>query len=213
MKLFAQMLRFPLTLLVYTMEAFVNAMRDAERSTDQTIKSVLGGVTQALGDAPGSQTVSTDSGLSGAHVIDSDYSTTHKEAIKMADQDLGGEDLKYVSYSILFTKADLEATLEKQDEDLVNYATNGGSYGGLKITHFFEKVALRKIPRPPVWIDNGYPENADPNDPYIWKLPLEDEKYVTFIYQVDRRLDKNDPNYPKEQVKVLKEIRDKLKKI
>lgn len=128
----------------------------------------------------------------------------------MSDQDLSAEDLKYVSYSILFTKADLEATLEAQEEDLVNYSTNGASYGGLKIAHFFERVARNEVPRPRVWIDNGYPENADPNNPQIWRLPQEDEKYVTFIYHVDRRLSKNDANYQKQQVKILTQIRDRL---
>jgi hypothetical protein len=47
-------------------------------------------------------------------------------------------------------------------------------------------------------------------DDFNWTIPDQDRRYVTFIYQVDRRLDKNDPNYPKEQVAVLKQIRDRL---
>lgn len=126
----------------------------------------------------------------------------------MADQDLSGNGLKYVSYSILFTKPDLEGTLERQQEDLVNYSTNGESYSALKIAEFFEQNAAGQVKRPQIWIDNNYPSDAV--DDYHWKIPSADRKYVTFIYQVDHRLDKNDPNYPKEQVTVLKQIRDRL---
>jgi hypothetical protein len=125
----------------------------------------------------------------------------------MSDQDLSGPDLKYVSYSILFTKPDLEATLEHQEEDIVNYSTDGASLGALKIAEFFGKVRDKKFPRPKLWKENGYPEGASDNN---WEIPDEDKKYIQFIYKVDRRLAKNDPNYPKEQVKVLKEIRDRL---
>src|SRR5260370_11209288 len=124
-KLLAQMLRFPLTVFASTMEAFVNVMREIQKATDQTIGAMVGGVASA------------DSHLTGGVIADDASKATLKEESKMSDQDLGGADLKYVSYSILFTKADLEVTLEQQEEDIVNYSTNGGSYGALKIADFF----------------------------------------------------------------------------
>ena len=205
-KFFAQMLRYPLTVFVQPMEAFVNVMRDVQKATNQTIDAMVGGVAQAVGTAPGGGSGSTDSHVTGGVMADANQ-TTRKEDRKMSDQDLSGADLKYVSYSILFTKADLEVTLEQQAEDIVNYSTNGGSYGALKIAEFFKNLGKNGMNRPQVWIANGYPEGAGPK---INTLPEEDLKYVTFIYQVDRRLDKNDPNYPKDQVKVLREIRDRL---
>ncbi len=194
--LFAQMLRYPLTVFVQTMEAFVNVIRDMQKATEQTIGAMVGGVGSA------------NSHLTGGVIADGANQTTRKEEGKMADQDLSGTGLKYVSYSILFTKPDLEGTLEQQQEDLVNYSTNGESYAALKIAEFFGRNAAGAVPRPQVWRANNYPSDAA--DDNHWTIPEEDRKYVTFIYQVDRRLDKNDPNYPKDQVKVLREIRDRL---
>jgi hypothetical protein len=210
MRFFAQMFRYPLTVFVYSMEAFVSAMRDVQKTTDQTIDAMVGGVAQAVGTAPVGESGSTDSHLSGGVIADDANQTTRKEESKMADQDLSGEGLKYVSYSILFTKPNLEATLEEQKEELVNYSTNGGSYGGLKIAHFMQRVAKGEVPRPDEWKEPGSLYPPGDTGQYITKIPKDDEKYITFIYQVDRRLDKNDPNYPREQVKVLTEIRDRL---
>jgi hypothetical protein len=207
MKLFTQMLRYPLTVFVATVEAFVGAVREIQKTTEKTIDTMTGGVAQALSNSPGVQGGSPNSQMTGGVIADDANNATLKEESNMSDQDLGGTDLKYVSYSILFTKADLETTLEQQEEDLVNYSTNGGSYGALKMSDFFKDLEKNGRNRPSVWKENGYPENA--GDKYF-SIPDEDLKYVTFIYQVDRRLDKNSPNYPKEQVTVLKQIRDRL---
>ncbi|HEU4386684.1 MAG TPA: hypothetical protein VFV34_02725 [Blastocatellia bacterium] len=214
MHFFSQMMRLPLKAFAYTFEMFVKTMQGLQRMADQSIDAMENGMTQTLGggfggDAPAvniaAESVLAEIGSKQAEITTDTFGQEERE---MSDQDLSGDDLKYVSYSILFTKPDLEATLEEQKEDLVNYSTNGGSYGGLKIAHFFGKVSNKKVKRPQVWIDNKYPENAKGD--YEWTLPQDDEKYVTFIYQVDRRLLKGDANYPKEQVKVLKEIRDRL---
>lgn len=126
----------------------------------------------------------------------------------MMDQDLGGDDLKYVSYTVLFTKRDLEAPLEREQQDIVSYSTNGGSYGALKIAKFMRKVAQGRVRRPSVWKENDYPPGAE--DDTHWEIPDEDLKYITFIYHVDRRLPRQEAEYDKDQVGVLKEIRNRL---
>src|SRR5260370_41299842 len=102
-KLLAQMLRFPLTVFASTMEAFVNGTREIQKATDQTI------------GAMGGRVASTDSHLTGGVIADDASKATLKEGSKMSDQGLGRADVKYVSYSILFKKADLEDTLEQQE--------------------------------------------------------------------------------------------------
>lgn len=200
-KVFTQIFRFPLAVFVYSMEAVLNALRDIQRTTDQTLDAMAEGFTHTGEKA-------TDDHLTDGVNSKDDRQTTDKEEREMPDQDLGGTGLKYVSYSILFTKPDLEATLEQQQEVLVNYATNGESFAALRIAEFFERNAAGEVRRPAVWRENNYPANAI--DEFHWRIPDDDRRYVTFIYQVDRRLDKGDPNYPKEQVRVLKEIRDRL---
>lgn len=206
-KVFTQILRFPLAVFVYSMEALLNALRDIQRTTDQTLDAMADGFTRTLVNERPGEKAADDHLTAGVNSKD-DRQTTDKEERKMPDLDLSGTGLKYVSYSILFTKPDLEATLEEQREVLVNYSTNGESFAALRIAEFFGRNAAGQVRRPTVWIENGYPENAV--DDFHWNIPEDDRRYVTFIYQVDRRLEKGDPNYPKEQVKVLKEIRDRL---
>lgn len=69
-----------------------------------------------------------------------------------------------------------------------------------------EKVAKQQVPRPSVWRDNDYPPRT--KDERNWTIPEDDEQYIKFIYYVDRRIPKSDANYPREQVKVLRQIRD-----
>ena len=125
-------------------------------------------------------------------------------------QDLSGNDLKYVSYSILFTKRDYEAVLEQQVDDLVNYSTNGASYGALKVSDFFGRLHKGEIKRPPLWRELNYPPGEKKDDPILRYIPEEDKKYVTFVYQVDDRLPKSDREYEKEQTRALEDIARKV---
>src|SRR6476661_6539735 len=123
-KVLTQILRFPLTVFVYSMEALVIALRDIQRTTDQTLDAMIDGLTRTLVDECSGEKAADHHLADGVNSKD-DKQTTYKEDRKMPDLDLGGTGLKYVSYSILFTKPDLEATLEQQQEVLVNYSTNG----------------------------------------------------------------------------------------
>jgi hypothetical protein len=187
LKLMGQMMRLPFTALIYSFEILMRTVRGMQRMTDQGFETLAGDV-------------------------DQNRQTTREEEIVMwDDQDLSGDNLKYVSYSILFTKRDLEATLEEQTQDLVNYSTNGGSYGGLKIAKFMKKVFDGEIPRPAIWRENDYPDDAV--DETHWKIPEEDEKYITFIYHVDRRLDRQASDYEKQKVEELRRIKESINKV
>lgn len=125
----------------------------------------------------------------------------------MTGQDLGGDDLKVVRYRIIFTKRDYEATLY-EGEETVSYPTDGGSYGGLKVAQFFRRVSLHQISRPQKWIDANYPPNTTSNTD--WEIPDEDQRYVTFLYEVLGRIEREEAEYDKQKVKILGEIRDRL---
>src|SRR5262249_34821708 len=73
-------------------------------------------------------------------------SSSFRENDTMDDQDLGGDDLKVVRYRILFTKPDLEVTFREKQE-LINYPTNGGSLGGLKVGQFMGQVEKGEVDR------------------------------------------------------------------
>jgi hypothetical protein len=205
MTLMGQMMRLPVTALVYSFEIFIRTMKEMQRMADQSFEAVAGDIKLKSSDVPQYE---YSSGISGTGTDVNNQPTREEGSVMQDDQDLSGEDLKYVSYSILFTKRDLEATLEEQKQDLVNYSTNGGSYGGLKIAKFMEKVSKSKVKRPTVWEENDYPDDAV--DDYHWTIPEEDEKYITFIYKVDRRLNRQEADYDKQKLDALKGIKSSI---
>jgi len=190
------------------MDAMFNIMAEFQRMTSQGVDSVTRGVTLTRDSASSSGGVLTWDAAGSAPELGTALvqQGPQKEERSMADQDLGGDDLKYVSYSIIFTKRDYEATLKGQTQELVDYPTDGGSYGGLKIANFFTAVSLGQVPPPPEW-GNRYPP---PSDGPGWKIPSDDQKYIKFIYWVDSRLPRSEADYEKRQAEALEAISRKI---
>lgn len=183
--LFAQTLRLPMAAFFYSLEWMIRA-----------VQSVQDGARAPAATYPPNPAAA------------SQPSQPTQEGCKMDDdQDLSGDDLKFVSYAILFTKRDLEATLEECREEVINYSTNAGSFGGLKIAKFMGKVAAGKVKRPRVWIENKYP---DAKGEYGWELPEGDERYVTFVFKVEKRLDRQAADYDRQKVQALQGIHSTL---
>ena len=220
--LIGQMLRLPFVAFSYSMEMFAKTMQGITRMADQSIGSIVGDGTQTSADKGSERKPGGESATSANQgAISDSAATTEKEKSKMGeqnfgrDQDLSGDDLKDVSYSIIFTKPDLEATLKPDTVELLTYSTNGASYAGIKLVEFFGSLQKNPIQRPEIWISSGYPLDETGKAPtgreWHGYLPPEDRKYIEFVYWVDRRVSRNAANYDKEQVKVLREIRDELK--
>jgi hypothetical protein len=208
MQFLNQITLLPLAALLYSMEMFVKTMQGIQEIAGQSIKALANAATQTLDAAPTSERDLTSDGA-GDPIGDSDQNaqriTRGGERQVERQDDLGGDDLKYVSYSILFTKRDHEATLQQEREEIVDYLTNAGSYGGLKIGEFMRS----RFPRPRSWIENGYPQAIPRNqmdvDPAT-EIPAEDRKYITFVYRVSQRLAKNAEDYDRRQARALEEI-------
>lgn len=128
---------------------------------------------------------------------------TNKENYMSIDQDLSGDDIKTVVYSIFFTKRDLEAPLKGLTEDVVNYATNAASYGGLMISKFSAKGEFK---RPQRWKDANYPKPNSPDDLHVSDIPDEDQRYITIDFKVVNRFAKGDADYQKRQTIALEGI-------
>ncbi|HXD33084.1 MAG TPA: hypothetical protein VN643_18325 [Pyrinomonadaceae bacterium] len=205
MILMGQMMRLPVMALVYSFEIFIRTMKEMQRVADQSFDAVAGDLFQKGNDPP---VLSSESATGETGTDLNNQSTREEESVMWDDQDLSGDDLKYVSYSILFTKRDLEATLEEEKQDLVSYSTNGGSYGGLKIAHFMKSVSEGTVERPPQWKNSGnnYPPGATGD--YITEFPTEDERYITFIYSVDRRIPRSEKDYDRDQIRALQGIKE-----
>jgi hypothetical protein len=184
------MVRFPTTVIITGVEAVRKVLQEVQQLFDPETGN-------KHSEHPPSHPVGT--GCSAQNIQKEDYS--------MTGQDLGGDDLKVVRYRIIFTKRDNEATLF-EGEETVNYPTDGGSYGGLKVADFFQKVLEHKIHRPQKWVDANYPPNAPSNTD--WQIPNDDKRYVTFLYEVLGRVEREEAEYDKEKVRLLGEIRDRL---
>ena len=208
-----QMMKLPLAIFVYSLEMLTKTMQGMRSMTDQGIDTIIGEVTQTLGGTRRSEVTLTEhmSDIPASHSAKAISQTPQKEDRSMPDSDLGGDDLKYVSYSIVFTKRDYETTLLSEQQELVDYATDGGSYGGLKIAEFFERVGRGDplIPRPTKWSEEpNYGVPAHPSPGQTWEVPQDDRKYVKFVYHVDRRLPRGEAEYERDKVRILREIRD-----
>ena len=137
-------------------------------------------------------------------------SSTERRQDCSAETNLAGDEIKLISYSILFTKRDAEAILQPEREEIVDYATSGAPLAGIKVAEFFEHLHRDGIPWPPAWKErpsDQYPEIGQ----RIRRIPEEDLKYVDFICEVRERRAKAEPAYDKEQIEVLRKIKDTLK--
>ena len=118
-------------------------------------------------------------------------------------RDLSGEAPKFVTYSIVFTKRDFEATLQHEREEVVDYDTDGGSFGALKVSEFLHSLNDR-LSVPHEWRD-GAGGRPGPDEEYGYlpsieedgvgtysNIPDEDRKYIRFLYAVTCRMQKPD---------------------
>lgn len=132
------------------------------------------------------------------------------------DQDLSGDDLKYVVWTVVFTKPGFESVLEPQQSDLVNYSTDGTSFAAIKIARFLERARHGKASKPSNWVEHGYPAESpaaasrrgesanvikadtttsgqDRDKDKGWRIPGDDQKYLQFLYRIDWRLPRQEP--------------------
>src|SRR6202165_200135 len=198
------MIKLPTSLIGAGMEIFTKAFAEVQNLMGEGLDLFAGSLRDSaiVSETPSTTSQHDTRNTSSAAIF-------HKED-EMSDQDLGGDDLKYVSYSVLFTKRDYEATLEEQKEFLVNYATDGASFASLKMIRF----AANPFRRPYEWMssDSLYPPGVpkDRKEITVNDIPPDDQKYLTFIYNVERRLPKQGREYDRDQVRALKGIQQEI---
>jgi hypothetical protein len=233
MWLLAEMLRFPLTIFVSTIEVFTNSMRGIQRSTDEVIDTTVGGMIQRPGQNVSRATPPGDLYETRKHntlttsVELKDQQQKEQSEMEDRDIDLRGDDLKLVEYDIWFTKADLHASLEN-DRDVIAYSTTTGDYKGTRISKFRNELAdaatkAQKgegegpFKRPKKWLENHYPpaefrvdENGNhaSDGRYYRDIPQDDvDEYV----KVDVRLISRRPKDEKDESDRLKDINKTLR--
>jgi hypothetical protein len=154
------------------------------------------------------------------------------------DQDLSGDDLKYVIWSIVFTKPGYECVLEPQHEEIVNYNADSSTFAAVKIAKFLDKTRHGRSEKPEAWGDRYPVESnkgarrsesttiiATPESTTVsasssgaknsqssassqnehdkgWRIPPEDQKFITLLYRVDRRLPRQEETVRVDRVTV-----------
>jgi hypothetical protein len=213
------LMRLPLALFSLGAEMFAATMREFQRTLTKAIDAPTGlaGSTQRPGggsaDKQKGDATMPNWSRSDRRDYDggSSWSTDDGgcDPQSMGDQDLSGTDLKYVEYSILFTKRDLEATLQEQRSDVIDYATNGASFGALKVGEFMAGWRGEPIKRPGIWKSRHYPSGklADKEKVAENELPAVDRRYITLVYRVKDRLARQAKEYDRQEVEALREIR------
>jgi hypothetical protein len=127
-------------------------------------------------------------------------------AVRAMDEDLGGEDVKLVDYTIFFTKRGAEVVLQAQREEIVDYPTSEASLAGIKIAEFLADLQSHGIPWPADWKEapgNGYPAVGQP----IRQIPERDRKYLVVNFRVNARRPRTEAELDKDQTDVLRRIR------
>lgn len=212
MSFFGRMMKLPFEAFVYGLEMFVQTMQGLQQIAYQGIDTMADGITQVCVEPADSDVI--NNGVIHDAIGDSAEplpQTTHKENMKMADQDLGGKDLKLVRYKILFVKRDYEHAFDEQEE-LVHEDTNATGFTAWKTAQFIQELQKRKTMVPEKW--KQYPPSGH-HPPYreediLLGLPDEDKKYLRVYFEVLDRYPREPLEYEEQQLEILRGIRDDL---
>jgi hypothetical protein len=240
MHLLGQMLMLPFTVFVFGMDMFVKTMHRVQKVADQGLDLTAGSVVPSREDAPADRKEFTNetglivnaqaSGQRGigpgheqpvAMVVETPISfggyrpagnelesrETTKE--KKMDRDLRDDMLKLVRYKVLFVKREYEHAFPER-EDLVSENMDGSAFTAWKVAEFIQELGNGKTEVPNKW-GKTYPEGHR-NGNVLTGLPDDDKKYLRVYYEVMDRHPREKFKYEEEQISVLEDIRDELKK-
>jgi len=200
------------------------------RVTEATMDYMLEGVQRMTG-AAGSEgsSISDNSASSSSTTGGSGSGWTSMfsgQTSGTVDQDLSGNDLKYVIWSIVFTNPGHETILQTTQEKLLNYSADSNTFAATKIARLLDGARHGHVRKPEAW--TNYPpsesktkaptsassatagaskSSGEAGNEDAWRVPSEDQKYVTFLYRVDRRLPKQQEVRRVEHITVERDTR------
>jgi hypothetical protein len=227
MRLFGQMLLFPFTVFVFSIELFARTIRELQRTADEGMNLLAGDAGPPPAGISTGEEHSTDPRISGVlqsqTIAGTDDDTvqvavplTDKEIV-MRDKDLNDDQLKLVRYKILFVKRDYETAFPER-EDLVPDNMTGDAFAAWKVAEFIQRLSDKRTHIPSDWVkaddnlkypeETKYAEKAD-GSWVLLGLPEKDKKYLRVYYEVlERYVREEDED---DQVDMLREIRNTLR--
>jgi hypothetical protein len=211
------MIRLPIKMTEGMIDATVDGMRWMTGAGRRTTGSSDRMESTTYGDAHTVRTARSGSGSGSSSDSGSGSSFMSRfTGDSQNDQDLCGDDLKYVVWSIVFTKPGYECVLEPQHEELVNYEADGQSFAAIKIAKFIESARNGRAQKPEAFNDKSYPpseangtngrrseanafaannnqqQQQQQGNEKGFRIPAEDQRFITFLYRVERRLPKQE---------------------
>jgi hypothetical protein len=203
-------MKLPLEAFVYSMEMLVETMRGIQQIAFQSMDMVTDGIAQPLVDESGAESALTID-VTPSPIGDraeTAQKVPQEEERKMADRNLHGDDeLKLVRYKVLFVKRDYEYAFQEKEELVHEDINDASDYTGWKIAEFIQR--LDKEPIPDLWLKKNFPRPAKAGD-MIRSLDEDDKKYLRIYFEVLQRYPREKFRHDEEQIKILREIKDKL---
>jgi hypothetical protein len=225
-RLVSRMLKLPVSVFVSGLEILVRSMQDAQRTFEKGVDDV---VREFVGH-PDSNLDGAGPTTNGAKVDAEDFATKEKSKPSQVeeqamyddscDPDLSGDGIKTITYLITFQKPDFETTLQGRRDETINYSTTARNFAGDKKMDFMNRLNEEGgIPYPSSWPDHppdkGYTIEGvvdhDRRRPLrLTSIPAVDRHYIDVEIVSAFVRPKQDPQYDKQQVEVLRQIRDRM---
>jgi hypothetical protein len=205
----------PVELLTGGVELIAKTVREFQSVFNETANLVMPPI-QASGESRLSEMPPRWSVANDNDIGDNNPTSNSQEFKTMYDDcDSGNNDeLKYVSYSIVFRKRDFEATLKDESQELIDYPLS--TFCNLKVADYLHELATpphRTLPREwqtgnhPVG-DYGYlPANTRQPDSFS-RIPVNEQKWIECLARVVKNVDKAEKEYDRTQTEAqLKQAR------
>jgi len=229
---FRQLTLVPFSTVTYSLQFFVWLLRGMMRITNEGVNAMAEGTAQTMSgmEVPVSAGATSSAG--------SIQPSNRKEERKMSDQSWSGgressgsgsssqnwgggwtmdekckenepcDQLRLVRFKVLFLKRDLEVAFPEQEELVVEEIPKEG-FISWKIAEFIQQMARGEVRQPGKWKDKNYPPDVKGGN--VMSLPDKDKRFLRIYCQVLDTYERERMNYERDQIDVLKEIRDAIK--
>jgi hypothetical protein len=214
------MLRLPVDVFVTSLDVVLRGMREVQAVFNEAADALTADVPGDVSAALGAHRALPEPAAASAGPGDFSPLPVEKEKRAMPTIDLGGDDVKNVSYWITFVKTDFVATLQDIQSETIDWPTDAESFGGLKLGKFLKDLAEGRVAWPAKWdvTKPGRDYEKLPPDPdrvpggksRLKEIPERDQKYLRINLRINWRQPQPDAEREKDKVEVLREIRDEL---
>jgi hypothetical protein len=231
MWLWGQLMMIPAAALVYSVEMLLRTMHGMQQVTNQGLTVMVGptaGTHRMFDEQDAPDTQPTGSRISNTNNRNEEDTLNNNTDYNYCNQEKKTSNcLKLWRYKVLFIKRDLEHAFDEA-EDLV--PDDVQDITAWKIAEFIQRLAGKHYRVPGKWLDNDFPKlkylKVNGEEPasyqearkardagtavYLTGLDEDDKRYLRLFSQVLAQYTREEPQYDKEQIKVLREIANKL---